>query len=52
MWAKDIMETNVVTIRKETPVKKIAELMLKHKISGLPVVDRLETCWASSASWT
>ena len=41
MWAKDIMETNVVTIRKETPVKKIAELMLKHKISGLPVVDRL-----------
>ena len=41
MWAKDLMEKNVVTIRKETPVRRIAELMLKHKISGLPVVDRL-----------
>ena len=41
MWAKDLMEPNVVTIRKETPVREVAKLMLKHKISGLPVVDRL-----------
>ena len=35
------MESNVISIRKETPAQEIANLMLKHNISGFPVVDRL-----------
>lgn len=41
MLAKDLMDPNVISIRKETPAQEIANLMLKHNISGLPVVDRL-----------
>ena len=41
MLAKDWMEPNVISIRKETPAQEIANLMLRHNISGLPVVDRL-----------
>lgn len=41
MLAKDLMEPNVISIRKETPAQEIANLMLRHNISGLPVVDRL-----------
>ena len=39
MLAKDVMTTNVVTVREETPVKEIAKLLLAHNISGIPVVD-------------
>ncbi len=41
MLAKDLMEPNVISIRRETPAQEIARLMLKHNISGFPVVDRL-----------
>ena len=41
MLAKDLMEPKVISIRRETPVQEIANLMLKHNISGFPVVDRL-----------
>ena len=41
MLAKDLMETDVISIRRETPAQEIAKLMLKHNISGFPVVDRL-----------
>ena len=41
MLAKELMEPNVISIRKETPAQEIANLMLKHNISGFPVVDRL-----------
>lgn len=41
MLAKDLMESNVISIRKETPAQEIANLMLEHHISGFPVVDRL-----------
>ena len=39
MLAKDVMKTELVTIREETPVKEIAKLMVEHDISGLPVVN-------------
>jgi CBS domain-containing protein len=39
MKAKDIMTTPVATIRPETRVSEIASLLLKQRISGLPVVD-------------
>ena len=41
MLAKELMESDVISIRKETPAQEIADLMLKHNISGFPVVDRL-----------
>ena len=40
MLAKDVMNTNLVTVKENTPVKKVAELMLEHDISGIPVVDK------------
>jgi len=39
MVAKDIMTTDVVVVRKDTPVADIAMLMATHGISGVPVVD-------------
>ncbi len=43
MLAKDIMETKVISLRKETSIKEIAELMIKHSISGFPVVSEDNT---------
>jgi len=37
--AKDIMEKDVISVRKETPIFEAAELMVKNNISGLPVVE-------------
>lgn len=39
MLAKDVMKTELVTIREDTPVKEIAKLMVAYDISGLPVVN-------------
>ncbi len=40
MKAKDIMTRNVVSVDPEATVLQAARLMLKHHISGLPVVDK------------
>ncbi len=37
--AKDIMSKNVVTISSKATVEELARLLIKHKISGVPVVD-------------
>lgn len=43
LWAQltveKIMTRNVLTVNPETPILDAAELMLEHKISGLPVID-------------
>jgi CBS domain-containing protein len=39
MHIVDVMTTNVITAREDTPVREIARLMLKYRISGLPIVD-------------
>ncbi len=39
MQARDIMTTAVVTVRPETPIRKIAEILLEHRISAVPVLD-------------
>jgi CBS domain-containing protein len=39
LTAKDIMTTDVVTVRKDTSVKELAEILWKNKISGAPVLD-------------
>lgn len=40
MLARDLMTREVVTVNRETTVKEVVRLLLEHKISGLPVVDK------------
>ena len=37
--AKDIMTTNVVSVKKETPIYEAMALLLSNEITGMPVVD-------------
>ncbi len=37
--AKDIMNKEVITIQKHASIEKLSSLLLKHEISGVPVVD-------------
>lgn len=39
MKAMDVMTRNVVTVQPDAQVREIAALMLKHRISAVPVVD-------------
>lgn len=47
LWAQlkvdKVMTRNLHTVSPETPIVDAAELMLEHKISGLPVVDGDQT---------
>jgi CBS domain-containing protein len=40
MHARELMSTPVVTVHPEASLKELAELMVAHGISGVPVVDR------------
>lgn len=40
MKVRDIMTTEVLTVRPDTPVNDIARLMYENSVSGLPVVDQ------------
>ena len=37
--AGDIMTTDVITVKKETPLKELAEILYKNHINGVPVLD-------------
>lgn len=39
MLAKDIMTREVITVKPETSVEKVASLLVENKISGIPVVN-------------
>jgi CBS domain-containing protein len=39
MIARDVMTCDVVSVMSDTPVRKIASLLLKNRISAVPVVD-------------
>ena len=39
MKVSEVMTTNVVTVRRDTPVNEIARLLVKNDITGAPVVD-------------
>jgi CBS domain-containing protein len=39
MQARDVMTAPVVTVRPDTRVEEIAQLLLERRISGVPVVD-------------
>jgi len=42
LLAKDIMIKKVVTISKDATLAELAKLLIKNKISGVPVVDKKE----------
>ena len=37
--AKDIMTKDVVTVKTDTTIEKLARILMRHQISGTPVVD-------------
>ena len=39
MQVIDIMSTKLITVGPKTSVRKVAEILVNHKISGVPVVD-------------
>jgi CBS-domain-containing membrane protein len=39
MQARDVMTSNVVSVTSRTPVHDIVRLLMKHRISAVPVVD-------------
>jgi CBS domain-containing protein len=39
MNVKDIMTTNVAAVGRDASLKQVAELMVEHRISGVPVVN-------------
>ena len=67
MQAADIMTTNVITVRPDTSVQEIAQTLLEHRVSAVPVLDdsgklvgivsegdlvrRIETGTAPAKSW-
>ncbi len=42
MRARDVMTREVVFVAPETPVEQIIRLLLEHRVSGVPVLDRGE----------
>ncbi len=39
MQVREIMETDVVTVRPDTPVESVLRLLREHELPGLPVVN-------------
>src|SRR5512133_2512324 len=39
MKAQEIMTTQVITVRSDSPLQDAIEAMLRHGVSGMPVVD-------------
>jgi CBS domain-containing protein len=37
--AKDIMTKDIITVKPNTTIEDLARILIKHKISGAPVVD-------------
>ncbi len=50
--AKDLMTTHVVTVDLDDTVDQAIGLMIRHRISGLPVVDRERRPWGLSRNST
>jgi len=43
LTAKDIMTSEVITVKPDLSVEKLAEILWKNKISGVPVLDDDDT---------
>lgn len=40
LTAKDIMTKKVITVKPDTSIEELASILVKHGISGMPVVDK------------
>jgi CBS domain-containing protein len=38
-YACDIMTSNVITVKKDTPLTELAKILYEHHFNGVPVVD-------------
>jgi CBS domain-containing protein len=43
MKAQDVMTTNVVSVSEDTPIHEVVGLLLRHRISAVPVVDAAQS---------
>ena len=39
MIARDVMTRDVISVTPHTPVRKVASLLVKHRIGAVPVID-------------
>ncbi len=39
MLAREIMTTDVITVKKDDTVEQVIKLLMEHNVSGLPVID-------------
>ncbi len=39
MIARDVMTRDVISVTPDTPVRKVASLLVKHRIGAVPVID-------------
>jgi CBS-domain-containing membrane protein len=39
MIGRDVMTRDVVSVTPDTPVRKVASLLVKHRIGAVPVID-------------
>jgi CBS domain-containing protein len=39
MKARDVMVSPVITVKPSTSVRELAETLVKHRISAVPVID-------------
>ena len=65
---KDVMTLNVISVSEDSPIREVVRLLLRYRISAVPVVDRArkvvgiisesdllrpeELCASSSANWS
>ena len=40
MQARDVMTVNVISVAEDTPIHEVVGLLLKYRISAVPVIDR------------
>ena len=45
LTVREIMTTDVVTVKPDTTVGELADILTQKKISGVPVVDSTGVCW-------
>src|SRR5688572_7358435 len=51
LQVKDIMTTNVVTVLPDSTMRDAASLILRHGVSGLPVVDEHDQLIGVLSEW-
>lgn len=39
LLARDLMTKNIITVKSDITIKELSDILLKNKISGVPVVD-------------